>query len=147
MFLQTDRHTLSFTSKLYRIHGDEIEEITLPHDGIADVFITRDEIYYTIYDNRVCYGISLTDKQVFDYGGREIYVTDRETHDEAEIFYSCEDMDLPLHGDWIVVGDTVYFDYYPLEKTFDVVKFNHLSGTGKIRINVRDGTIKRFTLE
>ena len=137
-------NTKQRTGAIYRIKNGEIEKLAMPHDEIYHFQLTKDKIYYMTFDPYV-YFVDDEGRETADYGGGKIYVTDRNTHDTAELFFDSE-MQIPLRSNWCVIGNYVYvstMDYNPGGEH----PFSSAFNLKKARINVNNNTIRYFRFD
>ncbi len=140
------------TGTIYLIKNGEVEPLTLPHQNINYFCLTRDKIYYSTYDNAYAIGARAMSQDVFgdtvyEDGGGIVYVTDRESRTEAELFFdNGQTIDLYMQNGWLVLDGNIYMlsMSYRNENT---VSFSTRPYQKVIRINPANNTIRYFRFD
>lgn len=137
------------------------EQVKLPHDDIYSFCLTREKIYYSIYDP-IYYGISSTahyfnsdpeENKVYDQSGGKVCAADRDELSESELVYDCagEYVICTTAGGYVILGDHLYFDEIEIVKeTLDGVEyvyFSYARNLSKIRVNLTTGEMTRIQFE
>ena len=128
--------------KVYKIDKDfNIIEIPMPSEMITSIQLTKDYIYYTVYDP-IQYG-TRKGHPILDTTGGKIYRVPRDNTTEGELFFDAKG-ELIFKGSYCVVGDNLYLQYYKLKGVADDTSFYY---TGSIaRVNVKENTLKWINL-
>lgn len=130
---------------IYTILDGKFEKILLPHENIYYFQLTQDNIYYSTYDPYL-YGTDPNGRQLYEYGGGKIHVTDRKTRSISnEVFYNNHE--LPIRDKWYIIGDNIYLDYLQFMQEGDTVWFSAAMYLKKARINVQNNTIIYFRFD
>lgn len=142
----TAGHTCSehTCKKIGRLTGNEIEILDMPHDNIIDFQVTRDWIYYTVYDPVPVGSNRRGDGEVYFYDGGKIYRTPRSTHDSAELIFS-DGVNFNMINEWFVLGDCLYFSSWQRNEDGVGISFGRYVKT--VRINLADHTARYFRFE
>lgn len=128
--------------KVYKIDKEfNITEIPMPSEMITSIQLTKDYIYYTVYDP-IHYG-TRKGHPILDTTGGKIYRVARDNTTEGELFFDAKG-ELIFRGAYCVVGDNLYLQYYKLKGVADDTSFYY---TGSIaRVNVKENTLKWINL-
>ena len=128
--------------KVYKIDKDfNITEIPMPSEMVTSIQLTKDYIYYTVYEP-IQYG-TRKGRPVLDTTGGKIYRAPRDYTTEGELFFDGKG-ELIFRGSYCVVGDNLYLQYYKLRGSGDDMAFYY---TGSIaRVNVAENTLKWINL-
>ena len=128
--------------KVYKIDKEfNITEIPMPSEMITSIQLTKDYIYYTVYDP-IQYG-TRKGHPILDTTGGKIYRVARDNTTEGELFFDAKG-ELIFRGAYCVVGDNLYLQYYKLKGVADDTSFYY---TGSIaRVNVKENTLKWINL-
>ena len=132
--------------KVYKIDKDfNITEVPMPSEMITSIQLTKDYIYYTVYDP-----IQLGSRNgypLIDTTGGKIYRTPRDNTAKEELFFDNHGeiiFDGSIGAAYCVVGDNLYLQYYKLRGSGDDMAFYN---TGSIaRVNVKENTLKWINL-
>ena len=132
--------------KVYKIDKDfNITEIPMPSEMITSIQLTKDYIYYTVYDP-----IQLGSRNgypLIDTTDGKIYRTPRDNTTEGELFFDNQGeiiFDGSVGAAYCVVGDNLYLQYYKLRGSGDDMSSYY---TGSIaRVNVKENTLKWINL-
>ena len=132
--------------KVYKIDKDfNITEIPMPSEMITSIQLTKDYIYYTVYDP-----IQLGSRNgypLIDTTGGKIYRAPRDNTTEGELFFDNHGeimFDGSVGAAYCVVGDNLYLQYYKLRGSGDDMSSYY---TGSIaRVNVKENTLKWINL-
>ena len=128
--------------KVYKIDKEfNITEIPMPSEMVTSIQLTKDYIYYTVYDP-IQYG-TRKGHPILDTTGGKIYRVPRDNTTEGELFFDAKG-ELIFRGAYRVVGDNLYLQYYKLKGVADDTSFYY---TGSIaRVNVKENTLKWINL-
>ena len=128
--------------KVYKIDKNfNLTEIPMPSEMITSIQLTKDYIYYTVYDP-IQYG-TRKGHPILDTTGGKIYRVPRDNTTEGELFFDAKG-ELIFKGSYCVVGDNLYLQYYKLKGVADDTSFYY---TGSIaRVNVKENTLKWINL-
>ena len=128
--------------KVYKIDKEfNITEIPMPSEMVTSIQLTKDYIYYTVYDP-IQYG-TRKGHPILDTTGGKIYRVPRDNTTEGELFFDAKG-ELIFKGAYRVVGDNLYLQYYRLKGVADDTSFYY---TGSIaRVNVKENTLKWINL-
>ena len=134
--------------KVYKMDKEfNITEIPMPSEMITSFQLTRDYIYYTVYDP-----IQLGSRNgypLIDTTGGKIYRAPRDNTTEGELFFDNHGEILfssssSLGAAYCVVGDNLYLQYYKVRGSGDDMSTYY---TGSIaRVNVKENTLKWINL-
>ena len=134
--------------KVYKIDKDfNITEIPMPSEMITSIQLTKDYIYYTVYDP-IQLG-SRNGRPILDTTGGKIYRVPRDNTTEGELFFDKHGEILfssssSLGAAYCVVGDNLYLQYYKVRGSGDDMSTYY---TGSIaRVNVKENTLKWINL-
>ena len=128
--------------KVYKMDKDfNITEVPMPSEMITSIQLTKDYIYYTVYDP-----IQLGSRNgylLIDTTGGKIYRAPRDNTTEGELFFDNHGeiiFDGSIGAAYCVVGDNLYLQYYKLRGSGDDMSSYY---TGSIaRVNVAENTLK-----
>ena len=128
--------------KVYKIDKDfNITEIPMPSEMITSIQLTKDYIYYTVYDP-IQYG-TRKGHPIHDTTGGKLYRVARDNTTDGKLFFDAKG-ELIFKGAYRVVGDNLYLQYYKLKGVADDTSFYY---TGSIaRVNVKENTLKWINL-
>ncbi len=128
--------------KVYKIDKDfNITEISMPSEMITSIQLTKDYIYYTVYDP-IQYG-TRKGHPILDTTGGKLYRVARDNTTDGKLFFDAKG-ELIFKGSYCVVGDNLYLQYYKLKGVADDTSFYY---TGSIaRVNVKENTLKWINL-
>ena len=128
--------------KVYKIDKDfNITEIPMPSEMITSIQLTKDYIYYTVYDP-IQYG-TRKGHPILDTTGGKLYRVARDNTTDGKLFFDAKG-ELIFKGSYCVVGDNLYLQYYKLKGVADDTSFYY---TGSIaRVNVKENTLKWINL-
>ena len=128
--------------KVYKIDKDfNITEIPMPSEMITSIQLTKDYIYYTVYDP-IQYG-TRKGHPILDTTGGKLYRVARDNTTDGKLFFDAKG-ELIFKGSYCVVGDNLYLQYYKLKGVADDTSFYY---TGSIaRVNVAENTLKWINL-
>ena len=113
----------------------------MPSEMITSFQLTRDYIYYTVYDP-IQLG-SKNGRPLLDTTGGKIYRVPRDNTTEGELFFDAKG-ELIFRGAYCVVGDNLYLQYYKVRGSGDDMSTYY---TGSIaRVNVKENTLKWINL-
>ncbi len=130
--------------RIGRLNGNEIELLDMPHDNILEYQITRDWIYYTVYDP-VPVGINHNGTgQVFFENGGKIYRTSRSDSSESELIFD-DGVNFNLKEQWFVLGDCLYFSSWQRNSDGAGISFGRIVKT--VRVNFVNHTVRYFRYE
>ena len=132
--------------KVYKMDKEfNITEIPMPSEMITSIQLTKDYIYYTVYDP-----IQLGSRNgypLIDTTDGKIYRVARDNTTEGELFFDNHGeimFDGSVGAAYCVVGDNLYLQYYKLRGSGDDMAFYY---TGSIaRVNVKENTLKWINL-
>ena len=132
--------------KVYKMDKDfNITEVPMPSEMITSIQLTKDYIYYTVYDP-----IQLGSRNgylLIDTTGGKIYRAPRDNTTEGELFFDNHGeiiFDGSVGAAYCVVGDNLYLQYYKLRGSGDDMSSYY---TGSIaRVNVAENTLKWINL-
>ena len=132
--------------KVYKMDKEfNITEIPMPSEMITSIQLTKDYIYYTVYDP-----IQLGSRNgylLIDTTGGKIYRAPRDNTTEGELFFDNHGeiiFDGSVGAAYCVVGDNLYLQYYKLRGSGDDMSSYY---TGSIaRVNVAENTLKWINL-
>ena len=132
--------------KAYKIDKDfNITEIPMPSEMITSIQLTKDYIYYTVYDP-----IQLGSRNgypLIDTTGGKIYRAARDNTAKEELFFDNHGeiiFDGSIGAAYCVVGNNLYLQYYKVRGSGDDMAFYN---TGSIaRVNVAENTLKWINL-
>ena len=134
--------------KVYKVDKDfNLTEIPMPSEMVTSFQLTRDYIYYTVYDP-IQLG-SRNGRPILDTTGGKIYRAPRDNTTEGELFFDNHGEILfssssSLGAAYCVVGDNLYLQYYKLRGSGDDMSSYY---TGSIaRVNVKENTLKWINL-
>ena len=124
--------------KVYKVDKDfNLTEIPMPSEMVTSFQLTRDYIYYTVYDP-IQLG-SRNGRPILDTTGGKIYRAPRDNTTEGELFFDGKG-ELIFRGSYCVVGDNLYLRYYKYKGVADDASCYY---TGSIaRVNVAENTLK-----
>lgn len=140
------------TGTVYLIKNGEAEPLTLPHQNISYFCLTRDKIYYSTYDNAYAIGKRQVSTEVFgdtiyEDGGGIVYVTDRESRTNAELFFdNGQTIELYMHNGWIVLDGNIYMLSMSYQ-TENGVSFSPRPYQKVVRINPANNTVRYFRFD
>lgn len=128
--------------KVYKIDKEfNITEIPMPSEMITSIQLTKDYIYYTVYDP-IQYG-TRKGHPILDTTGGKLYRVARDNTTDGKLFFDAKG-ELIFKGSYCVVGDNLYLQYYKLKGVADDTSFYY---TGSIaRVNVKENTLKWINL-
>lgn len=128
--------------KVYKIDNEfNVTEIPMPSEMITSIQLTKDYIYYTVYDP-IQYG-TRKGHPILDTTGGKLYRAPRDNTTEGELFFDAKG-ELIFKGAYCVVGDNLYLQYYQFKGVADDTAFYY---TGSIaRVNVKENTLKWINL-
>ncbi len=132
--------------KVYKVDKDfNLTEIPMPSEMITSIQLTKDYIYYTVYDP-----IQLGSRNgypLIDTTGGKIYRVARDNTTEGELFFDNHGeimFDGSVGAAYCVVGDNLYLQYYKVRGSGDDMSTYY---TGSIaRVNVKENTLKWINL-
>ena len=132
--------------KAYKIDKDfNITEIPMPSEMITSIQLTKDYIYYTVYDP-----IQLGSRNgypLIDTTGGKIYRAARDNTAKEELFFDNHGeiiFDGSIGAAYCVVGNNLYLQYYKVRGSGDDMSSYY---TGSIaRVNVKENTLKWINL-
>ena len=132
--------------KVYKMDKEfNITEIPMPSEMITSIQLTKDYIYYTVYDP-----IQLGSRKgypLIDTTDGKIYRVARDNTTEGELFFDNHGeimFDGSVGAAYCVVGDNLYLQYYKLRGSGDDMSSYY---TGSIaRVNVKENTLKWINL-
>ena len=132
--------------KVYKMDKDfNITEVPMLSEMITSIQLTKDYIYYTVYDP-----IQLGSRNgylLIDTTGGKIYRAPRDNTTEGELFFDNHGeiiFDGSIGAAYCVVGDNLYLQYYKLRGSGDDMSSFY---TGSIaRVNVKENTLKWINL-
>ena len=134
--------------KVYKVDKDfNLTEIPMPSEMVTSFQLTRDYIYYTVYDP-IQLG-SRNGRPILDTTGGKIYRAPRDNTTEGELFFDNHGEILfssssSLGAAYCVVGDNLYLQYYKVRGSGDDMSTYY---TGSIaRVNVKENTLKWINL-
>ena len=134
--------------KVYKVDKDfNLTEIPMPSEMVTSFQLTRDYIYYTVYDP-IQLG-SKNGRPLLDTTGGKIYRAPRDNTTEGELFFDNHGEILfssssSLGAAYCVVGDNLYLQYYKVRGSGDDMSTYY---TGSIaRVNVKENTLKWINL-
>ena len=134
--------------KVYKVDKDfNLTEIPMPSEMVTSFQLTRDYIYYTVYDP-IQLG-SRNGRPLLDTTGGKIYRAPRDNTTEGELFFDNHGEILfssssSLGAAYCVVGDNLYLQYYKVRGSGDDMSTYY---TGSIaRVNVKENTLKWINL-
>ena len=134
--------------KVYKVDKDfNLTEIPMPSEMVTSFQLTRDYIYYTVYDP-IQLG-SRNGRPILDTTGGKIYSAPRDNTTEGELFFDKHGEILfssssSLGAAYCVVGDNLYLQYYKVRGSGDDMSTYY---TGSIaRVNVKENTLKWINL-
>ncbi len=132
--------------KVYKVDKDfNLTEIPMPSEMITSIQLTKDYIYYTVYDP-----IQLGSRNgypLIDTTGGKICRAARDNTAKEELFFDNHGeiiFDGSIGAAYCVVGDNLYLQYYKLRGSGDDMSSYY---TGSIaRVNVKENTLKWINL-
>lgn len=134
--------------KAYKIDKDfNLTEIPMPSEMVTSFQLTRDYIYYTVYDP-IQLG-SRNGRPILDTTGGKIYRAPRDNTTEGELFFDNHgeimfSSSSSLGAAYCVVGDNLYLQYNKVRGSGDDMSTYY---TGSIaRVNVKENTLKWINL-
>lgn len=134
--------------KVYKIDKDfNLAEIPMPNDMLTSIQLTRDYIYYTVYDP--IYLGSRNGYPLYDTTGGKIYRASRDNTTEGELFFDNHgeimfSSSSSLGAAYCVIGDNLYLQYNKVRGSGDDMSTYY---TGSIaRVNVKENTLKWINL-
>ena len=134
--------------KVYKVDKDfNLTEIPMPSEMVTSFQLTRDYIYYTVYDP-IQLG-SKNGRPLLDTTGGKIYRAPRDNTTEGELFFDNHgeimfSSSSSLGAAYCVVGDNLYLQYYKVRGSGDDMSTYY---TGSIaRVNVKENTLKWINL-
>ena len=134
--------------KVYKVDKDfNLTEIPMPSEMVTSFQLTRDYIYYTVYDP-IQLG-SRNGRPILDTTGGKIYRAPRDNTTEGELSFDNHGEILfssssSLGAAYCVVGDNLYLQYYKVRGSGDDMSTYY---TGSIaRVNVKENTLKWINL-
>ena len=134
--------------KVYKVDKEfNLTEIPMPSEMITSFQLTRDYIYYTVYDP-IQLG-SKNGRPLLDTTGGKIYRVPRDNTTEGELFFDNHgeimfSSSSSLGAAYCVVGDNLYLQYYKVRGSGDDMSSYY---TGSIaRVNVKENTLKWINL-
>ena len=134
--------------KAYTIDKDfNLTEIPMPSEMVTSFQLTRDYIYYTVYDP-IQLG-SRNGRPILDTTGGKIYRAPRDNTTEGELFFDNHgeimfSSSSSLGAAYCVVGDNLYLQYNKVRGSGDDMSTYY---TGSIaRVNVKENTLKWINL-
>ena len=134
--------------KVYKVDKDfNLTEIPMPSEMVTSFQLTRDYIYYTVYDP-IQLG-SRNGRPILDTTGGKIYRAPRDNTTEGELFFDNHGEILfssssSLGAAYCVVGDNLYLQYNKVRGSGDDMSTYY---TGSIaRVNVKENTLKWINL-
>ncbi|MDR2971792.1 MAG: hypothetical protein LBU83_07700 [Bacteroidales bacterium] len=148
------RNLTENTGAIYVYKNGETKKLDMPHENIFCFQLTNNAIYYSPY-NPIYYGQSANPAHIaagiglYDFTGGKIYVTDRNTRAETTLIFDCG-KDFYIYTEsrsYIIVGDYLYFRKLTLVEENGLVYFNLILGVDKVRINLKENTIKHLKFE
>lgn len=107
--------------------------------------MTNSKIYYSPY-NPIHYGTSPRGGEVYDYIGGKIYVTDRDDPKESELIFDCG-REFAFPNGYTMIGDYLYFDCMQIIRQGDYAWFSSALELKKVRINIKEHTIKYLSFD
>ncbi len=146
---QADMSDVDIHCKIYKIGKDfTVTEVPMPSELILSMQLTKDYIYYKVYDP-VQYGTRFDGRPLLDVSGGKIYRVPRDNTTEGELFFDNHGEILfssssSLGAAYCVVGDNLYLQYYKVRGSGDDMSTYY---TGSIaRVNVKENTLKWINL-
>ena len=132
--------------KVYKIDREfNLTEVPMPSEMITSIQLTKDYIYYTVYDP-----IQLGSRNgypLIDTTDGKIYRVARDNTTEGELFFDNHGeimFDGSVGAAYCVVGDNLYLQYYKLRGSGDDMSSYY---TGSVaRVNVAENTLKWINL-
>jgi len=123
---------------IYVIDKDnKARKIEMPSDKIRGFQLTRNYIYYTVYDP-LYYGTSIRGFDCVRQDGGKIYRVSRDDTTSPELVFDAHEVLFP--GSYIVLGDYIYIDYSELISGGGYSYFRRVGSTA--RIHMENQTIK-----
>lgn len=132
---------------IYKYDGNIVNLVEMPHDNIYCFQLTNSKIYYSAYDPYY-YGPGMRGGDVYDYTHGKIYATDR--HDTSEsilIFDDGIDFSMNSSYSYLILGDYLYFDYMELRQENGYVWYSKALELKKVRINLKEHTVKYLSFD
>ena len=134
--------------KVYKVDKDfNLTEIPMPSEMVTSFQLTRDYIYYTVYDP-IQLG-SRNGRPILDTTGGKIYRAPRDNTTEGELFFDNHgeimfSSSSSLGAAYCVVGNNLYLQYNKVRGSGDDMSTYY---TGSIaRVNVKENTLKWINL-
>jgi hypothetical protein len=138
------------TGAIYVYSNDKLKKIDMPHENIYCFQLTNNKIYYSPY-NPIFYGIAADFQrtEIYDYTGGKIYETDRNNRKESKLIFDSEKEFIIYNpfNSYIVIGDYLYFDNPELIEDGEFTYFSVAHKLEKVRINLKENTIKYIKFE
>ena len=140
---QADMSDVDIHCKIYKIGKDfTVTEVPMPSELILSMQLTKDYIYYKVYDPAQ-YGTRFDGRPLLDVSGGKIYRVKRGSTTEPELFFDGKGEFLFQTG-YYVMGDNLYLTQSDLLKMGEDMAFYN---TGSIaRVNVAENTLKWINL-
>ena len=141
------RNVRNHIGSIYVYANDELKRLNMPHENIFSFQLTNSKIYYSPF-NPEFLGISprddLINDRIYNFTGGRIYVTDRHIREEYElVFEACRNF---LIGTevcrYVIIGDYLYFAHMQFISNGRYVWFSSAHYLEKVRINMRENTIR-----
>ncbi|MCL1794780.1 MAG: hypothetical protein FWG34_13035 [Oscillospiraceae bacterium] len=138
------------TGTIYVYKNDELNKINMPHENIYCFQLTNNMIYYSPYDP-IYYGTAadFQHTQVYDYTGGKIYAADKNNPIKAKLIFDAEKNFIIYNpfNSYVIIGDYLYFDDPELVEDGEFIYFNVAQKLEKVRINMKENTIKYIRFE
>jgi len=124
---------------IYTYSSGVLTKLLLPHENIYYFQVTNEKIYYSPYNPKY-YGTSPRGGEVYDYTGGKIFEVNRTNLSDSTLIFQCDD-DFALKGDYIVIGNYIYFTYWEIMREGGSVWFSTALDLKLARINYIDNTL------
>lgn len=140
---KADMSDVDIHCKIYKIGKDfSVAEVPMPSELIMSMQLTKDYIYYKVYDP-VQYGTRFDGRPLLDVSGGKIYRVKRDNTTEPELFFDGKGEFLFQTG-YYVMGDNLYLQQSGLLGSGENISFYY---TGSIaRVNVAENTLMWINL-
>jgi hypothetical protein len=135
------------TGSIYVYRNSELRKLDMPHDNIVTFLLTADKIYYSIFEP-ILLGIDQDGDNVYNITAGRIYAAGRDTPENSELFFEV-DTNFNIRSSpmgsfgYVIISDYIYFSNMYLINEGAHVRWSR-AWTGKVRINIRENTIRHF---